>query len=250
MKKSPAIQRKNGNSAEPDFVATKESPPVDWERILARVPSGKTVLEYSANRKVFTQGQAADSMFFLISGKVRLSVKSDDKEATIATLGSGEFFGEGCLASQPVRMATAITGGDCTLIKVDKPTMARMLHEEQALAETLFAHLLSRNLRYEADLVDQFFNSSEKRLARILLLLSHFGKDSTTEAVVPGINQENLAQMVGTTRSRVSYFMNKFRKLGFVDYGHENGGIRVHSGLLSVVQHDGASPDDQTAGPS
>jgi len=218
-------------------VAIKKGLPVDWETLLTGISRGKTVLEYGAGRNIFMQGQPADAVFFLLRGKVKLTVTSEQgKEAIVATLGSGEFFGEGCLAGQPLRMATAISVGDCTLTRIEKPMMARMLHEEQGLAEMFVAYLLSRIIRYEADLVDQLFNSSEKRLARILLLLSHFGKESRTETVVPGINQENLAQMVGTTRSRVSHFMNKFRKLGFVDYS--TGGLTVHSGLLSVVLHD------------
>ena len=220
------------------IVADKKVLPFDWETLLAGISRGKTVLEYGANRNIFMQGQPADSLFFLLRGKVKLSVTSSEgKEAIVATLNSGEFFGEGCLAGQPLRIATAITVGDCTLARVEKPMMARMLHEEVGVAELFVTHLLSRNIRYEADLVDQLFNPSEKRLARILLLLSHFGKESKTETVVPGINQENLAQMVGTTRSRVSHFMNKFRKLGFIDYSGE-AGLTVHSGLLSVVLHD------------
>ncbi len=230
--------RQSGGNGNGVVVAARESPPMDWETLLTVISPGKTDLEYGENRKIFIQGQPADSMFFLLQGKVKLSVEAEGKEAIIATLGSGEFFGEGCLAGQPLRMATAVAVGDCTLARVDKLTMARMVHEEQGLAEMLFGHLLSRNIRYEADLVNQFFNSSEKRLARMLLLLSHFTKDSSTEIVVPGINQENLAQMVGTTRSRVSFFMNKFRKLGFISYGDDNGGLAVHSGLLSVVQPD------------
>jgi len=220
------------------IVADKKVLPFDWETLLAGISRGKTVLEYGANRNIFMQGQPADSLFFLLRGRVKLSVTSQEgKEAIVATLGSGEFFGEGCLAGQPLRMATAISVGDCTLARVEKPMMARMLHEEVGVAELFVTHLLTRNIRYEADLVDQLFNPSEKRLARILLLLSHFGKESKTETVVPGINQENLAQMVGTTRSRVSHFMNKFRKLGFIDYSGE-AGLTVHSGLLSVVLHD------------
>jgi len=189
------------------------------------------------NRNIFMQGQPADSMFFLLRGKVQLSVTSSEgKEAIVATLGSGEFFGEGCLAGQPVRMATAISVEDCTLTRVEKATITRMLHEQQGVAELFVTHLLTRNIRYEADLVDQLFNSSEKRLARILLLLSHFSKESKTEPVVPGINQENLAQMVGTTRSRISHFMNKFRKLGFIDYNGVE--MTVHNGLLSVIRDD------------
>ena len=219
-------------------VAIKKGLPVDWETLLTGISRGKTVSEYGTNRNIFMQGQPADSLFFLLRGKVKLSVTSSEgKEAIVATLGDGDFFGEGCLAGQPLRMATAISVGDCTLTRVEKPIMARMLHEEQGLAEMFVTHLLSRNIRYEADLVDQLFNSSEKRLARILLLLSHFGKESRSEPVVPGINQENLAQMVGTTRSRVSHFMNKFRKLGFIDYNSE-AGLTVRRGLLSVVRRE------------
>jgi CRP-like cAMP-binding protein len=182
------------------------------------------------------QGQPADALYFLLRGKVKLAVTSQEgKEAIVATLGPGEFFGEGCLAGQPLRMATAASVGACTLAMVEKPMMARLLHDEPGLAEVFITHLLSRIVRYEADLVDQMFNSSEKRLARILLLLSHFGKESRTETLVPGINQEHLAQMVGTTRSRINLFMNKFRKLGFIDYTSETG-LTVHRGLLSVVR--------------
>jgi CRP-like cAMP-binding protein len=184
------------------------------------------------------QGQPADSLYFLLRGKVQLAVTSHDgKEAIVATLGPGDFFGEGCLAGQPVRMGTAMSVGDCTLTEIEKSTMARVLREEQGLAEVFMTHLLARIVRYEADFVDQMFNSTERRLARILLLLSHFGKESRTETVVAGVNQEHLAQMVGTTRSRINMFMNKFRKLGFIDYNSE-AGLTVHRGLLSVVRRD------------
>jgi CRP-like cAMP-binding protein len=213
-------------------------PPVDWDALLTGISRGKTVPAYGANRPIFMQGQPADSVYFIQRGKVKLAVASHEgKEVIIATLGAGEFFGEGCLNGQPLRMATATSVGGCTLTRVEKSAMARMLHEEPGLAETFVAHLLSRIGRYEADLVDQMFNSSEKRLARILLLLSHFGKDSRTEAVVPGINQEHLAQMVGTTRSRINHFMMKFRKQGFVSYSSE-AGLTVHRGLRSVVLQD------------
>jgi CRP/FNR family cyclic AMP-dependent transcriptional regulator len=224
----------NGQKASAVAAIEKELP-VDWETLLSRLSRGKTVSEYAANDTIFTQGQPANSLFFLLRGKIKLAVTSHDgKEAIVATLGRGEFFGEGCLAGQPLRIATAISVGECTLAKVEKPVMSRMLHEEPGLAEMFVGHLLSRNIRYEADLIDQLFNSTEKRLARILLLLSHFGKESTTEAVVPGINQENLAQMVGTTRSRVNQFMNKFRTLGFIDYNTDVA-LTVHRGLLSVL---------------
>ncbi|MDO8836622.1 MAG: Crp/Fnr family transcriptional regulator [Vicinamibacterales bacterium] len=211
---------------------------VDWRTLLAGVSTGKTVVEYRANRTVFVQGEPADSVYFLLRGKVRLAVASQDgKEAIVATRDAGEFFGEGCLAGQPWRMATAITGGACTLARVDRPAMVRTLHDVQGLAEVFVTHLLTRNIRYEEDLVDQLFNSSEKRLARMLLLLSHFGKESVVETVVAGVSQEHLAQMVGTTRSRINQFMNKFRKLGFIDYNGESG-LTVYRSLLSVVELD------------
>jgi CRP/FNR family cyclic AMP-dependent transcriptional regulator len=212
--------------------------PVDWAMLLTGVSKGKTVLTYRANRTIFMQGEPADSLFFLLRGKVQLAVTSQEgREAIVATLGPGEFFGEACLAGQPLRLGTAMSVGDSTLAKVEKAAMARLLREDQALAEVFMTHLLARIIRYEADFVDQIFNSSEKRLARILLLLSHFGKESKTETVVAGISQEHLAQMVGTTRSRINFFMNKFRKLGFIDYNPEVGLI-VHRGLLGVVRRE------------
>ena len=185
---------------------------------------------------IFRQGDPADSLFYLRGGKVKLSVTSEEgKEAIIAILDADEFFGEGCLAGQPLRMATATAVEASALTRIAKPLMARMLHDEQGVAQLFVTHR-DRNIRYEADLVDQLFNSSERRLARILLLLAHFGKESKMESVVPGITQEALAQMVGTTRSRVNFFMNKFKKLGFISY---NGGLTVNSGLLSVLlAHD------------
>jgi CRP/FNR family cyclic AMP-dependent transcriptional regulator len=219
--------------------ANNKTQPVDWEAFLTGFAGGKTDVEYGANRNIFCQGQPADSVFYIRQGKVKLAVTSDQgKEAIVTILGAGDFFGEGCLAGQLLRIATATTMADCSLVRVAKPLMARMLHEQHDISELFVTHLLSRNIRFEGDLVDQLFNSSEKRLARILLLLAHFGKEGRSEAVVPRINQENLAQMVGTTRSRVSHFMNKFKKLGFVDYESASGGLTVHSGLLSVVLHD------------
>lgn len=230
-RKSLPVVGKNGAVA-----AGNGRPIARWETFLAGISTGKSVVEYRANRNIYTQGQPAESIFFLGRGKVKLAVSSfDGKEAIVATLDSGEFFGEGCLGGQPFRMATAIAVEDCTITRVEKPVLARMLHEEKGLAEMVVTHLLSRNIRYEADLVDQIFNSSEVRLARMLLLLSHFSKDSKTETVVPGISQEHLAQMVGTTRSRINHFMNKFRKLGFIDYKSKE--MTVHSGLLNVVNH-------------
>lgn len=223
----------------PIIAALERGLPVDWDTLLTGISRGKTVVECGgANHTIFTQGQPADSLFFILRGKVKLSVASHEgKEAIVATLGAGEFFGEACLAGQPLRLATATSVGDCTLARVEKAMMARMLHDEPGLAEMFVTYLLSRIVRYEADLRDQLFNSGEKRLARLLLLLSHFGKDSKTETVVAGINQAHLAQMVGTTRSRINHFMNKFRRLGYIDYDSGTG-LTVHRGLLSVVQHD------------
>jgi CRP-like cAMP-binding protein len=218
-------------------MAEKKDGPVDWEALLSGIFRGKVVIECGTDRHVFRQGQPADSLFYLRRGKVKLAVISQQgKEAIIAILSAGDFFGEGCLAGQSLRMATAVAMTDCTLDKIDKVLMARMLHEHHDVAELFVKHLLTRNIRYEADLVDQLFNSSEKRLARILLLLSHFGKESKAETVIPRVNQDTLAQMVGTTRSRVSHFMNRFRQHGFIDY--DDGGLTVHSGLLNVVLHD------------
>ena len=218
-------------------MATKKEQSVDWEALLDGIFRGKTVIECGMDRNVFRQGQPSDSLFYLRRGRVKLTVISQQgKEAIIAILSAGDFFGEGCLAGQPLRMATAIAMTDCTLDKIEKLLMARMLHEHHDISELFVKHLLTRNIRYEADLVDQLFNSSEKRLARILLQLSNYGKESRAEAIVPGVKQETLAKMVGTTRSRVSHFMNRFREHGFIDY--DGGGLTVHSGLLTVVLKD------------
>ena len=215
-----------------------KSAPVDWEALLSGLTRGKAAAEYSVDRRIFDQGQPADCIFYLRKGKVKLSVISQHgKEAIVATLSAGDFLGEGCLAGQPLRMSTATTVTNCSLFRIEKLLMLRMLHERHEISELFVAHLLSRNVRFEADLVDQLFNSSEKRLARILLLLAHFGKESRAELVLPEVSQDNLAQMIGTTRSRVSHFMNKFRKLGFIGYS-KNDRLTVHSGLLSVVLHD------------
>jgi CRP/FNR family transcriptional regulator, cyclic AMP receptor protein len=211
--------------------------PVDWEALLNGIFRGKTVIECGIDRSIFLQGQPADALFYIRHGKVKVSVISQQgKEAIVAILSSGEFFGEGCLAGQKVRMSSAVAITDCTLDKIEKSLMERLLHEHHDISELFVKHLLTRNIRYEADLVDQLFNSSEKRLARILLLLSHLGKESKSEIIFPKVNQDTLAQMVGTTRSRVSHFMNKFREHGFVDYNDDN--LTVHSSLLSVVLHD------------
>lgn len=211
---------------------------MDWESSLTGISHGKTAVEYGPERRIFDQGQPADCIFYLRRGKVKLSVISQQgKEAIVATLSAGEFLGEGCLARQALRTATATTVTDCNLYRLEKQLMLNLLHQKHEISELFVAHLLSRNIRYETDLVDQLFNSSEKRLARILLLLAHFGKESRAELVLPRVSQKDLAQMVGTTRSRVSHFMNKFRKLGFIDYAG-NDELTVHSGLLSVVLHD------------
>ena len=185
---------------------------------------------------IFAQGDEAGAVFYIQAGKEKLSVVSDSgKEATIAILNRGDFFGEGCLAGQPLRMGSATAITDCALLKLNKEAIIGALHRGHAFADLFVGYLLARNIRYEEDLVDQLFNSSEKRLARILLLLARFGKEGKPESVVPKISQETLAEMVGTTRSRVNFFMNKFRKLGFIKY---NGGLEVHNSLLNVVLHD------------
>jgi len=229
------IVRAKGNG-KPAFVKTSgKTQPVDWAAFLGEILRGKSVLEYGANRTVFLQGDSADSVWYLQHGEVKLAVTSQQgKEAIVSVLGDNEFFGEGCLAGQPLRISTATAVSECTLYRIEKALMVRLLHEEQGISELFMTHLLSRNIRYEEDLVDQLFNSSEKRLARILLLLAHFGKESRTETVHPGITQEHLAQMVGTTRSRTSHFMNKFRTLGFIDYTG-SGALTVNNGLLSVL---------------
>jgi len=234
-KSPPKVVKSNGNGKPPVATASGTTPPVNWAAFLAGIAYGKTVLEYGADRTIFVQGDLADSVWYLLKGKVKLAVTSQQgKEAIVTILGGNEFFGEGCLAGQLLRISTAMSVTDCTLYRIEKSLMVRMLHEQHGIAELFITHLLSRNIRFEGDLVDQLFNSSEKRLARILLLLAHFGKESRTETVHPGINQEHLAQMVGTTRSRVSHFMNKFRMLGFIDYAG-SGALTVNSGLLSVV---------------
>jgi len=237
--KSPAkVDEATGKRARTLAPANERTQPVDWTTFLAGISHEKAVLEYGADRTIFVQGDPADSVWYLHQGKVKLAVTSrQGKEAIVIVLGSNEFFGEGCLAGQPVRISTAMAVTDCTLFRIEKPLMVRLLHEQNGIAELFITHLLSRNIRLEGDLVDQLFNSSEKRLARILLLLANFGKESRTETVHPGINQEHLAQMVGTTRSRVSHFMNKFRMLGFIDYAG-SGALTVNSGLLSVVLSD------------
>jgi len=208
----------------------------DPQTFLAHVGAGRTIVACQAQSPIFAQGDAADAVFYIQDGQVKLSVVSArGKEAVIAMLKPQAFFGEGCLAGQPLRMATATALTDCSLMRIEKQEMIRVLHADSAFAELFMAYLLSRTLRIEEDLIDQLFNSSEKRLARVLLLLARFGEDGQVEAVIPRISQETLAEMIGTTRSRVNFFLNKFRKLGFIDY---NGGLHVHSSLLTIVLND------------
>ena len=207
---------------------------------LATIGEGRKSLTVAKKQGIFTQGDAADAVFYIQKGQVRLTVVSKiGKEATIGILDAGNFFGEGALAGQSVRMGSATAMSECQLLRIDKKAMMSALHREHAFSDLFVSYLLARNIRYEEDLVDQLFNSSEKRLARVLLMLAHFGKEGVPETVVPKISQETLAEMVGTTRSRVSFFMNRFRKLGFIHYaGGEEGGLQVHSSLLNVVLHD------------
>jgi CRP-like cAMP-binding protein len=217
-------------------VPPKRTTPFNPQTFLAKVGQGKTLLQIRKRQLIFSQGDAADAVFYLQEGRVRLSVVSQQgKEAVIAMLEPGGFLGEGCLAGQLVCMATATAVESSTLVRIDRQAMTRVLHEEPAFSELFLGYLLSRNIRIQEDLVDQLFNSSEKRLARVLLLMAHFGKEAKSEAIIPKISQEVLAEMIGTTRSRVSFFMNKFRKLGFLEY---NGGVHVHSSLLNIVLHD------------
>ena len=217
-------------------MAIKSRPPFDPKSFLAMVGEGRSIGEYHKDEIVFSQGDPADAVFYIQSGKVKVTVVSEQgKEAVVAMLGTNDFFGEGCLAGQARRIATVATMMDSVIVRLEKAAIVRVIHREPAFSEMFIAHLLARAIRVEADLVDQLFNSSEKRLARLLLLLANFGKDEKPEPILAKISQETLADMIGTTRSRVSFFMNKFRKLGFIDY---NGGIEVHSSLLNVVLHD------------
>jgi CRP/FNR family cyclic AMP-dependent transcriptional regulator len=219
---------------------TRKKREFDADTFLATIGDGRKILSVDKKQLIFAQGDAADAVFYVQKGKVRLTVVSQaGKEATIAIVGEENFFGEGSLAGQLLRMGSAVAMTDCEILRVEKKTMMDALHREPTFSEMFVAYLLARNIRYEEDLVDQLFNSSEKRLARVLLLLAHFGKEGIPETVVPKISQETLAEMVGTTRSRVSFFMNRFRKLGFIHYaGGVEGGLQVHSSLLNVVLHD------------
>jgi len=217
-------------------MARKQPPRFNPKILLAKVSDGKTRLTFPKKQIIFSQGDAADAVFYIHEGQIKLStVSQEGKEAVIAILDRGNFLGEGCLAGQLVYMTTATSLETSTLVRIDKQAMNDALHNEPAFSEQFLSYLLARNIRIQEDLVDQLFNSSEKRLARVLLLMAHFGKEGKSEAIIPKISQEVLAEMIGTTRSRVSFFMNKFRKLGFLHY---NGGVHVHSSLLSIVLHD------------
>jgi CRP/FNR family cyclic AMP-dependent transcriptional regulator len=220
--------------------------PFDLQAFLANANGGRAISIYRANQPIFSQGEPADSVFYIQEGKVKVTVMSEQgKEAIVAILGIGDFCGEGCLAGQPRRMATAAAMEDSKIMRLEKAGMNRLLHDEPEFSERFMAHLLARNVRVEADLVDQLFNSSEKRLARLLLILANFGKEGKPEPVIAKINQETLAEMIGTTRSRVSFFMNKFRKMGLIDY---NGHLQIHSSLLNVILHDDPHIDSDRPG--
>ena len=217
-------------------MAPKRRPPFNPKSFLARVGEGRSIERFGKDQIVFSQGDPADAVFYIQKGKAKVTVVSEQgKEAVVAILGANEFFGEGCLAGQSQRIATVATMTDSVIMRLEKAAIVDVIHREPAFSEMFIAHLLGRTIRVEADLVDQLFNSSEKRLARLLLLLANFGKEGKPEPIVAKISQETLAEMIGTTRSRVSFFMNKFRKLGLIDY---NGGIHVHSSLLNVVLHE------------
>ncbi|MGC2077570.1 MAG: Crp/Fnr family transcriptional regulator [Xanthobacteraceae bacterium] len=210
--------------------------PFDPKVFLSKVNGGRVIADYRKDQNIYRQGDPAGSVFYIRSGKVKSTVVSEQgKEAVVAVLGTGDFFGEGCLTGQPQRLSTASAMTECVIVRIAKADVTRVIHEEPAFAELFIAHLLARNGRVEEDLVDQLFNSSEKRLARTLLLLANFGKEGRPEPIIAKISQETLAEMIGTTRSRVSFFMNKFRELGLIDY---NGHIEVHTALLNVVLRD------------
>ena len=214
----------------------RKKKPFDVEVFLHTVDGGRSVSNYRKNQNVFSQGEPADSVFYIQEGKVKVCVVSErGKEAVVALHGNGDFFGESCLNGHPLRMATVVTVTQCVIMRLDKAAIVRVIHDEPKFSEMFMSYLLSRNSRVEEDLVDQLFNSSEKRLARVLLLMANFGKEGKPEPVIAKVSQETLAEMVGTTRSRVSMFMNKFRKLGFIEY---NGALEVHNSLLNMVLRD------------
>ena len=220
------------------MVAVKKVSKFDPQTFLSTLDGGRKIVAFPKKQPIFVQGDPSDAVFYIQKGKVKLTVVSTNgKEATIGILNEGDFFGEGCLTGQSLRLCSATAVTDCSVMRIDKKAMMEVLHREHAFSDVFVAYLLTRNIRYKKDLVDQLFNSSEKRLARILLLLAHFGKEGKPEVAVPKISQETLAEMVGTTRSRVSFFMNRFRKLGFIDY-HAGDTLEVHSSLLNIVLHD------------
>jgi CRP-like cAMP-binding protein len=210
----------------------------DTKTFLSTMNGGRKIVAFPKKKTIFVQGDSSAAVFYIQKGKVKLTVVSQiGKEATIGILNEGDFFGEGCLTGQPLRLCSATAMTDCSVMKIDKKSMVEVLHREHAFSDMFVAYLLTRNIRYEADLVDQLFNSSEKRLARLLLLLARLGKDGKPQVAIPKLSQETLAEMVGTSRPRVSFFMNRFRKLGFIDY-HAGNALQVHSSLLNVVLHD------------
>jgi CRP/FNR family transcriptional regulator, cyclic AMP receptor protein len=216
--------------------ASKEAvPPFDAQAFLISVGSGRSTKKYKTGKNIFQQGDPADAVFYIQEGNVKLTVVSQQgKEAVVAILGAGDFFGEGCLAGQRLHLASAVAMANSTIARIEKDTMIGVLHDEPKLSEMFMAFLLSRNIKFEADLVDQLFNSSEKRLARVLLV-ANFGKGGKMETIIPKISQDVLAAKVGTTRPRINFFMNKFRKLGLIEY---NGGLKIHSSLLNIIVHD------------
>ncbi|HEY2134930.1 MAG TPA: Crp/Fnr family transcriptional regulator [Xanthobacteraceae bacterium] len=217
-------------------MATKTKTGFDPKVFLTTANGGRTLVKYRKNQALFSQGNPADSIFYILDGRVKITVVSEQgKEAVVAMLGVDEFCGEGCLSGQTRRMGTAVAMTDCEVMRIEKALMIRILHEEQVFSEFFVGHLLARTIRIEEDLVDQLFNSSEKRLARALLLLANFGNASDPQRVVAKVTQETLAEMIGTTRSRVSFFMNRFRKMGLIDY---NGHLEIRSALLNLVLHD------------
>jgi len=214
----------------------KRTPSFNPKTFLTQVGDGKTILSCRKNHILFLQGDKADAVFYILKGKVTLTVASNrGKEAILAILEPATFFGEACLTGQVLRLEAATALGVAKIVRISKTAMIKVLHDESTFSELFLAHLLARNIRIQEDLVEQLFNSREKRLARVLLLMAHFGKEGKPETVIAEVSQERLAEMIGTTRSRVSFFMNKFRKLGFIEY---NGGLHVHSSLLNVVLHD------------
>ncbi len=220
------------------MVAAKKLGKFDTKAFLSTIDGGRKIEAFPKKQTIFVQGDSSDAVFYIQKGKVKLTVVAKTgREATIGILNEGDSFGEGCLTGQPLRLCTATAMTDCSVMRIEKKSMMEVLHREHAFSDMFVAYLLARNIRYEEDLVDQLFNSSEKRLARILLLLAHFGKDGKPETVIPRISQETLAEMVGTTRPRVSFFMNRFRKLGFIDYDAGDD-LQVHGSLLNVVLHD------------